>query len=148
MQPTIGIDFLVRNASRNGRHYRLQLWDTAGQERFKSLIPGYLRDAHCAIILYDVTSRESADNIFKWLDLYQGCKSLDGFAIVAANKIDLKGDQFEGQEGMDEKCRAAGLTHLEISTKSGEHVNGLFELLIDSTEEKLAQSNPIMPSYH
>ena len=56
MQPTIGIDFVVTNTFRNGKSYRLQLWDTAGQERFKSLIPSYLKDSNCAIILYDVTN--------------------------------------------------------------------------------------------
>lgn len=35
---------------------RLQLWDTAGQERFKSLIPSYLKDAHLAIVVFDLTS--------------------------------------------------------------------------------------------
>lgn len=36
---------------------RLQLWDTAGQQRFKSLIPSYLKDAHLAIVVFDLTSK-------------------------------------------------------------------------------------------
>lgn len=39
---------------------RLQLWDTAGQERFKSLIPSYLKDAHLAIVVFDLTSNNKA----------------------------------------------------------------------------------------
>lgn len=39
-----------------GKMVRLQLWDTAGQERFKSLIPSYLKDAHLAIVVFDLTS--------------------------------------------------------------------------------------------
>lgn len=35
---------------------RLQLWDTAGQERFKSLIPSYLKDAHMALVVFDLAS--------------------------------------------------------------------------------------------
>ena len=30
-QPTVGIDFLVKNVTHKGKNYRLQLWDTAGQ---------------------------------------------------------------------------------------------------------------------
>ena len=30
-KPTVGIDFHIKNVTRNGKHYRIQLWDTAGQ---------------------------------------------------------------------------------------------------------------------
>ena len=70
-QPTVGIDFVVTNITHLNRLYRLQLWDTAGQERFKSLIPSYLRDSHCAIILYDAAKKETSENVFKWLDLFR-----------------------------------------------------------------------------
>lgn len=56
MQPTVGIDFLVKNVTHKGKAFRLQLWDTAGQERFRSLIPNYLKDAKCALIVVDVTN--------------------------------------------------------------------------------------------
>lgn len=56
-QPTVGIDFMVKNITHKGKNYRLQLWDTAGQERFRSLIPGYLKDALCAIFIIDASSK-------------------------------------------------------------------------------------------
>lgn len=55
-QGTVGIDFLSKNLLYNGHMYRLLLWDTAGQEKFKSLIPAYLKDAHCAVLVYDITN--------------------------------------------------------------------------------------------
>ena len=42
--------------------YRLQLWDTAGQERFRSLIPNYLKDAKCSLIIFDVSNKVSLNN--------------------------------------------------------------------------------------
>lgn len=62
---------MVTNVHHNNRQYRLQLWDTAGQERFKSLIPGYLRDSQCAIIMYDVGNKESLNGVDKWLEMYR-----------------------------------------------------------------------------
>jgi Ras-related protein Rab-6A len=56
MQPTIGIDFLGKNVHHKNTTCRLQLWDTAGQERFRSLIPTYLKDAICAIFVFDLSS--------------------------------------------------------------------------------------------
>lgn len=67
MQPTVGIDFLSRNLTVNNSTFRLQLWDTAGQEKYKSLVPAYLRDANAAIFVYDVTRKESLENVRKWL---------------------------------------------------------------------------------
>lgn len=52
-QPTIGIDFLVKNMNYKGTTVRVQLWDTAGQEKFKSLIPSYLKDATAAVFVFD-----------------------------------------------------------------------------------------------
>ena len=51
-----------------GETMRLQLWDTAGQERFRSLIPSYVRDADCCLIVVDLSSKESADGLDRWID--------------------------------------------------------------------------------
>lgn len=56
-QPTVGVDFLGKNVAYNNRQFRLQLWDTAGQERFRSLVPNYLRDAACAVFVFDLASK-------------------------------------------------------------------------------------------
>lgn len=56
-QPTIGIDFLGKNVTHQSTTCRLQLWDTAGQERYRSLIPSYLKDAVCAIFVFDLSSK-------------------------------------------------------------------------------------------
>merc|ERR1719502_1431355 len=47
---------------------RLQLWDTAGQERFRSLIPSYIRDSSAAVVVYDITVRQSFTSTDKWID--------------------------------------------------------------------------------
>jgi GTPase SAR1 family protein len=59
MKSTVGIDFNVRDIPKNGLVYRLQMWDTAGQERFRSLIPTYLKNAQCAVFVFDVTKQSS-----------------------------------------------------------------------------------------
>ena len=63
IQPTVGIDFLAKDYAYKEKLVRLQLWDTAGQERFRSLIPSYLKDSHCAIIVFDLTSKQSLENV-------------------------------------------------------------------------------------
>jgi Ras-related protein Rab-6A len=58
-QATIGIDFMSHKMYIEDKIIILNLWDTAGQERFKSLIPSYIKDAAVAIVIYDITSRQS-----------------------------------------------------------------------------------------
>jgi len=72
------------------KNYRLQLWDTAGQERFRSLIPNYLKDAKCALIVIDVTSRASLNSTESWLKLYNDNRTGEGFTFLIGNKIDLE----------------------------------------------------------
>lgn len=83
------MDFLAKNISYKAKNYRLQLWDTAGQERFLSLIPSYLKDAHCALIVFDVTSLASLEQCHLWIKLYNENKAADGFLFLVGNKIDL-----------------------------------------------------------
>lgn len=69
--------------------YRLHLWDTAGQERFRSLIPNYLRDAICAIIVFDIGNKQSLADAEKWLRLYNDNKTMEGYSVLVGNKTDL-----------------------------------------------------------
>jgi Ras-related protein Rab-1A len=50
-----------------GHIIKLQIWDTAGQERFRTLTASYYRGAQGIIIVYDVTDRETFDNVRTWI---------------------------------------------------------------------------------
>ena len=51
----------------DGQNIKLQIWDTAGQERFRTLTASYYRGAHGIIIVYDVTDRETFENVRQWM---------------------------------------------------------------------------------
>lgn len=80
----------MKNVSYHNKNYRIQLWDTAGQERFRSLIPNYLKDAKCALIIFDVTSKASLNSAESWLKLYNDNRTCEGFTFLIGNKIDLE----------------------------------------------------------
>lgn len=89
MQPTVGIDFIAKNVIHDKHLYRLQLWDTGGQERFRSLIPSYLKDAQCAVFVFDVNSRESFNNLGQWIQIFDENRHNEAVGIILGNKIDL-----------------------------------------------------------
>ena len=53
--------------NQQGNRVKLAIWDTAGQERFRTLTPSYYRGAQGAILVYDVSSRESFTKVEDWL---------------------------------------------------------------------------------
>ena len=55
--------FVNKQLPINGVDYDMQIWDTAGQERFRTIASIYFRDAHGIILVYDVTSRKSYDDL-------------------------------------------------------------------------------------
>mmetsp|Transcript_7155 Transcript_7155/g.12796 ORF Transcript_7155/g.12796 Transcript_7155/m.12796 type:complete len:224 (-) Transcript_7155:13-684(-) len=130
IQATIGMDFQSKTVYlENGRSVRLQLWDTAGQERFRSLIPSYIRDAAAAVVVYDVTKRDSFSGTRKWLDDVRSERGEDAVLALVGNKIDLAEDrQVSTEEGM-EQAKELGVMFLETSAKQGENVGPLFQQL-------------------
>lgn len=89
-KPTIGIDFITRPVQIQGRTIKLQLWDTAGQERFHSLIPSYIRDSNIAIMLYDITEKQSFINVNKWQEEVKTIRGKEILMALVGNKSDLE----------------------------------------------------------
>lgn len=69
--------------------YRFNVWDTAGQEKLGGLRDGYYIQAHCAIIMFDVTSRVTYKNVPNWhRDLVRVCENIP--IVLCGNKVDVK----------------------------------------------------------
>lgn len=85
-ETTIGVSFYRLLISPKSSDTFLNIWDTSGQERYSSLSKIYVRDALCAVIVFDVTDIES----FRALNMWK--RTVDDFdvphCIIIANKID------------------------------------------------------------
>ncbi|XP_033728115.1 uncharacterized protein LOC117317413 [Pecten maximus] len=128
---TIGASFYVRTIEVSGKTFLFQIWDTAGQERFRSLVPMYLRDAKVAILVYDVTSRESFDSVSNWLkDLLNSSPTTVKIALVG-NKMDLSDQREVSIETGKYFASQKNLAFVETSAKTGENVDRLFTMLAE-----------------
>lgn len=65
-EPTIGALFLTKKITVNGRTIKFEIWDTAGQEKYHALTPMYYRNAHAAVVVFDVTNFSSFERAQKW----------------------------------------------------------------------------------
>ena len=92
-QPTIGVDFISKKHKLDdGSIIKVNLWDTAGQEAFRSIIQSYYRDLSGAIILFDLTDRDSFNSVPKWIkDIrhFNSCNNHEHPIVLVGNKSDL-----------------------------------------------------------
>ncbi|KAK0520710.1 hypothetical protein OC834_006930 [Tilletia horrida] len=86
---TIGAQFSTKKIICDGVKVRLQLWDTAGQERYKSMMPLYYRGSHAAVIVYDITSRQSFEDVKGWVEELRKNMADDLVIHIVGSKLDL-----------------------------------------------------------
>ncbi|CAK0762198.1 Ras-related protein RABH1e [Coccomyxa viridis] len=125
-QATIGIDFLSKTMYLEDRTVRLQLWDTAGQERFRSLIPSYIRDSSVAVVVYDVSNRQSFLNTARWIEEVRTERGSDVIVVLVGNKTDLVDKRQVSIEEGDAKAREFNVMFIETSAKAGFNIKALF----------------------
>lgn len=65
---TIGVEFGARTIQIQDKNIKLQIWDTAGQESFKSITRSYYRGAAGALLVYDITRRDTFTHLTRWLE--------------------------------------------------------------------------------
>lgn len=143
---TIGIDFKFKNLMVEGKRVKLQLWDTAGQERFRTITTSYFRGARAVALVYDVTNRESFNNISNWAAQIREHAG-DITRVLIANKADLsskaKVTTAEGQA-----LAAEGkMLFFECSAKSNLNVDEAFQAVAtqavkDIQSGRLAKRKP------
>ena len=108
---------------------KVQVWDTAGQERYRSITNAYYRGAEGILIVFDVTKKESFENIQNWINEVTVYTGKDVVIICLGNKSDLK-KEIDKKEIIDFK-KNTNLEILNVSAKTGEGVEEAFKHIIE-----------------
>jgi Ras-related protein Rab-11A len=128
---TIGVEFNDKKYEYKNKKIKIQIWDTAGQERYRSLTSMYYKGAKGAILVYDITSKNSFENIDKWLIEMKKTADENIKIILIGNKCDLI-DKREVKED-DGKIKAKDLNapFMETSALNCINVEKAFNFLIE-----------------
>merc|ERR1711959_104322 len=110
---TIGVEFGARMINIDGKQIKLQIWDTAGQESFRSITRSYYRGAAGALLVYDITRKDTFNHLSSWLEDAQQHANSNMTITLIGNKSDLEHRrQVQAKEGEDFAKRNS-LTFLE-----------------------------------
>jgi len=127
---TIGVDFKVKIVDLDGKKLKLTISDTAGQERFRTLTSTYYRSAQGVVLAYDVTRRETFDNVKVWLEEVDNYStSEDIVKLLVGNKVDLEANRQVSKEDGLEFARQHNMLFIETSAKTKIGVQRAFEEL-------------------
>ena len=128
---TIGVEFGTKNIIINNKRIKIQIWDTAGQERYRSITSAYYKGAKGALIVYDITRKNTFDNIDKWItDLkLNGDKNI--CIIILGNKSDLIDKREINKNDGIKKAEMYKTAFLETSALNGDNISKAFDELIE-----------------
>ena len=144
-----------KQADTKQKYMKLSLWDTAGQETYKSITRSYFRGASGALLVFDITRRDTFTSVTSWLNDLRQIAEEGVIVVLVGNKSDLApaslaSGQASDEEGGDDNndldmsknaenkrqvtvreaedwCRQNNvMAYVETSAKSGEGVEKAF----------------------
>ena len=87
----------------DGKCVKFEIWDTAGQEKYRSLTKIFYKDARIAILVYDITRKDSFEELKNYWYAQLKESSPDNIIIgIAANKCDL----YDNEQVPEDEARA------------------------------------------
>ncbi len=128
---TIGVDFETKKITVDDMDILLSIWDFAGEEKFRILFPSYVSGASGALLLYDITNRESLLDLRDWMKVITSVPYPPKTKLLLETKLDLKKDRKvkikEARKFLNEFDFQGDI--IGTSAKTGEGVEEAFELL-------------------
>ncbi|MFX1256430.1 MAG: GTP-binding protein [Promethearchaeota archaeon] len=127
---TIGTSIMKKECEFEGLNSKVRfvIWDLAGQSQFKRVRQSYVANAEAGILVFDVTRKETFENIKLWHE--DILKVTEGIAfILVGNKIDLENERVVSKAEGEELAQKLGLSYIETSAKTGENIEEAFRML-------------------
>ena len=136
-QSTVGVEFGAKNIDIEGQTFRIQIWDTTGQENFRCLTRSYFKNSVCAIITYDITNKQSFDNIQDWINEVRNQVSNKVLLVLVGNKIDLEKERIVNYDEGKKFAEDNDMLFIETSALNGNGINQLFNMCCNDIYEKI-----------
>ena len=138
---TVGFDYKTRiiKLPLAKKKVKLQIWDTAGQERYMALNKNLFQKVQGIILMYDITNRDSFENLNSWLNLITQNVSNKSIMLVG-NKLDLSQDKRIVTETEAEKlAQDNNILFSEASGATGENVDKIFTELSEKVYSSIME---------
>ncbi len=102
---TVGVNFKGKKVNIEGETIQVQVWDTAGQSQFHKITTSYYKGAHAIMVVYDVSDKETFDNVEYWIRNIKENASDNVHVALVGNKTDLrhvKNSNYDNGDGRED----------------------------------------------
>lgn len=128
--PTVGCAFFTKVVELGAASLKFEIWDTAGQEKYHSVCHLYFRGAHAALLVYDITSKDSFLKAQQWLrDLEREFLPGEVVVMLVGNKTDLSEEREVTFEEGKEFAESQSLLFMETSARLNHQVTEVFSAI-------------------
>ena len=111
----------------NGKSLKLEIWDTAGQERYRSLTKIFYKNSSCAILVYDITRKQTFDELKNyWIGQIKESAPKDIMLAVVGNKEDLLDKEQVDENEARDFAKENNALFFSTSAKNSNAINQLF----------------------
>uniref|UniRef100_A0A7S4HSE0 Uncharacterized protein n=1 Tax=Vannella robusta TaxID=1487602 RepID=A0A7S4HSE0_9EUKA len=112
---------------------------TAGQERFRSVTRSYYRGSAGAILVYDISNRESFNHVSSWLADARSLASTDVVIVLVGNKVDKESERDVQFLEASRFAQENDLMFLETSALTGDGIQETYLKCARSILTKIEQ---------
>ena len=125
---TIGLDYATKKEElKDGTTVMLQIWDTAGQERYHSITNKLYKTSEGLILVYDITSLESFQNINHWLETIKNQNDDKVQIILVGNKKDLEKERQVSHKDGEKLAEFYKIDFFEVSALKNDGIKNIFQ---------------------
>ena len=131
LMSTTGASFATKKLDIDSEHkIKFQIWDTAGQERFRSLAKIFYQNAAVAILVYDITRRDSFEKLKEfWIKELKENAPSDIILALAANKSDIYEQEVVSLKEGKELAQEINAIFKSTSAMLAHGIDDLFKLI-------------------
>lgn len=122
-----------------GKTIKAQIWDTAGQERYRAITSAYYRGAVGALLVYDITKKQTFENIQRWLRELRDHADSNIVIMMVGNKSDLNHLRSVAEEDGQALAEKEGLSFLETSALEALNVEKAFQTVLSDIHQIISK---------
>lgn len=114
----------------------LKIWDTCGDEKYRGLTKQYYKEAKGIILVYDVTNRNTFEQLEIWLEDINNYADKNVSVFLVGNKSDMANQRKVTLAEANGFAQIHQLSFLEVSAKNGNNVSLVFDRLVNLLAKK------------